>query len=171
MYCILLILATENHEIQGETRYDNLRKYYLRFSENEFEGRSIPDILINRFRKKGYIECQTLDLVKLNQKIEDSHIEVILGSNKTIQELLDNVRSEIPSLFKVCESIAMLDMITSFGQLVTSQDSYVRPEITDCIAIKSGRHPIRVKVRTVWYTSPRIHTNSSVGFITQIRTQ
>ncbi|KAJ8070308.1 hypothetical protein OCU04_000688 [Sclerotinia nivalis] len=40
----------------------------------------------------------------------------------------------------------MLDMITSFGKLVTSQESYVRPEITECIAIKSGRHPIRDKV-------------------------
>lgn len=87
--------------------------------------------------------------MKLNQKIQDSHNEVILGSDKTIQELLDNARSEIPNLFKVCESIAMLDMIASFGQLVTNQDSYVRPEITDCIAIKSGRHPIRDKVCTI----------------------
>ncbi|KAG4031595.1 hypothetical protein MFRU_009g03560 [Monilinia fructicola] len=136
----------QKYEMQGETKFDNLRRYYLRFSENEFDGRSIPDVLINRFRRKGYIECQTLDLVKLNQKIEDSHIEVILGSDKTIQGLLERVRSEIPSLFRVCESIAMLDMIASFGQLVTSQDSYVRPEITNCIAIKSGRHPIRDKI-------------------------
>lgn len=135
--------------MQGETKFDNSRRYYLRFSDNEFEGKSIPDVLINRFHRKGHIECQTLDLVKLNQKIQDSHNEVILGSDKTIQELLDNVRSEIPNLFKVCESIAMLDMIASFGQLVTNQDSYVRPEITDCIAIKSGRHPIRDKVCTI----------------------
>jgi len=39
-------------------------------------------------------------------------------SDQTIQELLDVVRGEIPSLFRVCESIAMLDMIASFGQLV-----------------------------------------------------
>lgn len=145
----------ERYEIQGETRFDNLRKYYLRFSENEFEGRSIPDILINRFRKKGYFECQTLDLIKFNQKIEDSHIEVILGSDKTVQGLLENLRGEIPNLFKVCESIAMLDMITSFGKLVTSQESYVRPEITECIAIKSGRHPIRDKVRMAHYISTK----------------
>ncbi|TGO42645.1 hypothetical protein BHYA_0006g00470 [Botrytis hyacinthi] len=136
----------QNYKIQGEIRFDNLRKYYIRYFENDFDDRAIPDILINRFRRKYYLECQTLDLIKLNQKIEDSHIEVILGSDKTIQELLENVRTEIPNLFKVCESIAMLDMIASFGQLVTNQDCYVRPEITDCIAIKSGRHPIRDKV-------------------------
>ena len=38
--------------------------------------------------------------------------------DKTIQELLDNIRGEIPSLFRVCESIAMLDMLAAFGQLV-----------------------------------------------------
>ncbi|KAF7949911.1 uncharacterized protein EAE97_003420 [Botrytis byssoidea] len=136
----------QNYKIQGEIRFDNLRKYYIRYFENDFDDRAIPDVLINRFRRKHYLECQTLDLIKLNQKTEDSHIEVILGSDKTIQELLENVRTEIPNLFKVCESIAMLDMIASFGQLVTNQDCYVRPEITDCIAIKSGRHPIRDKV-------------------------
>jgi len=41
-------------------------------------------------------------------------------SNETAQDLLDDVRLEIPSLFRVCESIAMLDMIAAFGQLVRS---------------------------------------------------
>lgn len=152
----------ENYKIQGEIRFDNLRKYYIRCFENDFEDRAIPDVLINRFRRKYYLECQTLDLIKLNQKIEDSHVEVILGSDKTIQELLENVRTEIPNLFKVCESIAMLDMIASFGQLVTNQDCYVRPDITDCIAIKSGRHPIRDKVCRAQFTSFR-NTNSSLS--------
>jgi DNA mismatch repair ATPase MutS len=52
--------------------------------------------------------------MKLNQRIEDSHQEVVLMSDKTIQELVDKVRGEIPHLFRVCESIAMLDMITAF---------------------------------------------------------
>lgn len=43
-------------------------------------------------------------------------------SDQTIQGLLDDVRGEIPSLFRVCESIAMLDMIASFAQLVVSID-------------------------------------------------
>lgn len=133
--------------MQAETRFDNARKYYLRIPEFEFENREFPDVLINRYRNKGFIECQTLDLVKMNQKIEDAHHEAVLMSDKTVQELLDNVRAEIPALFRICESIAMLDMLASFGQLVTTDD-YVRPELTDCLAIKSGRHPIREKVRT-----------------------
>ncbi|POS85874.1 hypothetical protein EPUL_001997 [Erysiphe pulchra] len=133
--------------INAETRYDNSRRYYLRILEVEFEERSVPEILINCYRTKGYIECQTLDLVKLNQRIEDSHQEVILMSDKTIQELIDNVRGEIPILFQICESIAMLDMITAFSHIAITNE-YVRPEITDYLAIKSGRHPVREKVHS-----------------------
>ena len=141
------LTLSEQCEMQAELRYDNARQYWLRVSELEFEGRAIPDVLVNRYRKKGYLQFQTLDLVKLNQRIFDSHNEVVLMSDKTIQQLLDDIRGEISSPFKVCEGIAMLDMIAAFGQLVTTQaQDYVRPEITDCLVIQAGRHPIKEKV-------------------------
>jgi DNA mismatch repair ATPase MutS len=138
-------LAVERFEMQAETKYENARHYFLKLHESEFDGRAIPDILINRYQKKGFLECQTLDLVKLNQRIQDSHLEVVSMSDKTIQELIENLRAEIPSLYQVCESIALLDMIVSFTHSATSSD-YCRPELTDCIGIKSGRHPVREKV-------------------------
>ena len=131
--------------MQTETRYDNSRRYWLRVPEVDFDGRNIPDVLVNRYRKKGFIECQTLELVKLNQRIEDSHQEVVLMSDKTIQTLLDDVRAQIPNLFRVCESLAMLDMIAAFAHLATNHD-YVRPDISEYLAIKAGRHPIRERV-------------------------
>ena len=90
------------------------------------------------------MECQTLDLLKWNQKIADSHHEVLQMSDRSIQDLIDRVREDIAPLFKICEAIALLDMITSFASLVTTQD-YCRPELTQTLAIKSGRHPIREK--------------------------
>ncbi len=133
----------------AETRYDNVRRYFLRLPEADFSERAIPDILINCYRKKGYIECQTLRLLHFNQSLEFSHEEVILSSDSMIQELLNDIRGEIHHLFRVCESLAMLDMMAAFAQLVVTADvnsDYTRPEITDCIAIKSGRHPVREKV-------------------------
>lgn len=66
-------------------------------------------------------------------------------SDRSIQELIDDVRCEISTLFRISEGIAMLDMLAAFAQLVTTQD-YVRPELTDTLAIKAGRHPIREKI-------------------------
>jgi len=62
--------------MRAETKYDNSRRYWLKVAESDFDTRDLPDILVNRVRKKGWIECQTLDLMKLNQRIEQSHQEV-----------------------------------------------------------------------------------------------
>ncbi|KAL8819842.1 MAG: hypothetical protein Q9223_001817 [Gallowayella weberi] len=135
----------QTHSIALDMRYDTARQYYIRIATSELEDRPLPEIFINSFRKKNYVECQTLDLLKLNQKIIDSHHEVLQMSDRSVQELIDNVREGVAPLFKTCEAIALLDMIASFAQLVTLQD-YCRPELTDTLAIKGGRHPIREKI-------------------------
>ncbi|KFZ13005.1 hypothetical protein V502_06805 [Pseudogymnoascus sp. VKM F-4520 (FW-2644)] len=153
----------EQYEMQTETRYENARRYYLRIPESNLEGRTLPDILINCYRKKGYIECQTLDLVKLNQRIEDSHQEVVLMSDKTVTQLIDNVRAEIQPLFRVSDSIAMLDMLAAFAQLVTTND-YVKPEITRCLAIKSGRHPVHEKAHSERFIPNDVYADKQQRF-------
>ena len=96
------------------------------------------------------VECQTLDLLKWNQKIADSHHEVLQMSDKVVQELIDNIREDVAPLFRISEGVAMLDMIAAFAQLVTTQD-YTRPELTPTLAIKDGRHPIREKIHSDKY--------------------
>lgn len=125
-------------------KYDSARQYYIWLPRTDAQ---LPDVFINVYRKKKFIECQTLDLVKLNQKITDAHNEVISLSDYTIQQLLRDVCAEVSRLFRISEAIAMLDMLASFAQLTTSHD-YIRPELTNTLAIKSGRHPIRERIHT-----------------------
>ena len=127
-----------------ELKYDTARQYYIRLPASELEERNLPDVFINQYRRKKFIECQTLDLLKWNQKIADSHNEALQMSDRSIQDLIDQIREDIAPLFKICEAVALLDMVASFAQLVTIQD-YCRPELTQTLAIKSGRHPIREK--------------------------
>lgn len=143
---LILKHHAEAHELALGIKYETARGYYIRLPRSELEDRPLPDIFINVFRKRNIVECQTLDLMKLNQKIVDSHHEVVNMSDRSIQELIDEIRGETAILFKVCESIAMLDMLASFAQLVTTLD-YCRPELTDTLAIKAGRHPIREKIQ------------------------
>lgn len=142
-----LMRDVEAYNLTLDLRFETARQYYMRVPISELAERSLPGIFINTFKKRGYVECQTLDLVKLNQKITDSHNEVINMSDHSIQELIQDIRSEISSLFRISEGISMLDMLASFAQLVTTQD-YVRPELTDTLAIKAGRHPVREKIHT-----------------------
>jgi DNA mismatch repair protein MSH4 len=105
----------------------------------------MPEDFINRVRKKDYIECQTMRVLQLNQRISDSSVDVVNQSDKVVSELLVEIRRFAPEMFKVCESIALLDVIASFGQIVTTRD-YIRPILPGNLAIKCARHPILDKV-------------------------
>jgi DNA mismatch repair protein MSH4 len=135
----------EQHNLPLTTKFEQARQFYLRLSASDLEERALPPVFINVYRKKDVIECQTLSLLKSNQKIADAHTEVIMLSDKSVQGLIASVREHMSVLFKICEGIAMLDMLASFAQAVTSQD-YVRPQIGDALAIRGGRHPIREKI-------------------------
>ncbi|PTD04937.1 MutS protein 4 [Fusarium culmorum] len=111
----------------------------------DFNDRPIPDILINVVRKKDKIECQTLDLVKLNLRLSDTSNEVVIRSDSVVQDLLRELRNNAPHLFQVCESVALIDMISSFAQLATTRD-YVRPDISSTLALKAARHPVLDKL-------------------------
>ncbi|KAI8635457.1 muts domain V [Xylariaceae sp. FL1651] len=139
---------SSEHEIVIEVKFDNRRKFWLRLRESDCKDGQLPDIFINKIVKNRWIECQTLTLVQLNNRITDSHNETVMLSDKVIQELLYAIREHVPELFRVCEGIALLDMIASFAQTATTRD-YVRPEISNALALKSARHPIRERVRII----------------------
>lgn len=71
-------------------------------------------------------------------------------SDRSVQELIDDIRAQIPPLFRISEAISLLDMLAMFAHLQAIQD-YVRPELTDTLAIKAGRHPIREKIHPTKY--------------------
>lgn len=53
--------------------------------------------------------------------------------------------AKIWHLFKISDAIALLDMLAAFAQLAASQD-YIKPEKTETLAIKDGRHAIQEKI-------------------------
>lgn len=100
-------------------------------------------------KKRGAIECQTLDLVKLNMRLSDTSNEVVFRSDAIMEQLVSGLQSDASHLFKMCESIGLMDMLASFAQLSTTRD-YVRPEFTNRLALKSARHPLLDKVEVVF---------------------
>ncbi|KAK8049633.1 hypothetical protein PG994_011363 [Apiospora phragmitis] len=150
-------------EISLDIKFDQYRKYWLRLRECDVENRDLPDILINRVRKGAYFECQTLTLVQLNTRITDSHNEAVMLSDRVIHDLLDSIREHIPNLFRVCESIALLDMISSFGQSVTVRD-YIRPEVGSVLALKAARHPIYENLMQQEFTPNDVFANEQHRF-------
>lgn len=140
-------MCIEDYRVAATLKFDNRRMYWFRIPTVDLDIESIPEDFINVIPKKNHIECQTLDLVKLNQRLLDTSNEIVMRSDGAIRDLVKELRRQVPPLFRVCESIALVDMISSFGQVTTTRD-YVRPEIEEILALKSAKHPILDKVTT-----------------------
>ncbi|TKS86444.1 MutS protein -like protein 4 [Collichthys lucidus] len=64
-----------------------------------------------------------------------------LSCYRVICQLLSTIHEHIHCLYKLSDAVSMLDMLLSLANACTISD-YVRPEFTDTLAIKQGRHPI-----------------------------
>ncbi|KAJ0270181.1 hypothetical protein COL940_011877 [Colletotrichum noveboracense] len=128
-------------DLDAKLQYDPKRGYSLRMREVNFEDRPVPDILVNRVVKRGNLECMTIRLKQLNQRISDSVAEIAMQCDKVIEDLIDNIRTQIAVLYRICESVALLDMLASFAHVSSTYD-WVRPEVSDTLALKAARHPI-----------------------------
>jgi DNA mismatch repair protein MSH4 len=66
-------------------------------------------------------------------------------------------------MFKICEAVGLLDMVVGFSQLVTVND-YTRPQLTDTLAIKSGRHPIKEKLMVNKFVPNDVYATQQTRF-------
>lgn len=64
----LLTGRQEEYGIMLDLKFDNARQFFIRIAASELEDRPLPPVFTNVFRKKSMIECQTLELMKRNQK-------------------------------------------------------------------------------------------------------
>lgn len=155
---------TEQYQVNLQLKFDPARNFFFKIKVSELEDRELPDVFVSTYRKQGWIECQTLALKKMNQRLKDAHDEIISLSDGSVQKLIDTVRPELHPLFKISEGIALLDMLASFSHLVTTQN-YVKPElIRATIGIKAGRHPIREKIQSDKYIPNDVYATPQKRF-------
>ena len=158
-----LTLKKDEYHLNLDLKYDPGRHFFFTLPTSELDERNLPPIFINVYRRKNIVECQTLDLIKLNQKINDSHHEVLQMSDRVVQEVIESVRADVAPLFRISESIATVDMLAAFAQVATSQD-YCRPELTSTLAIKNGRHPIHEKIRKGKFVPNDVYASQQARF-------
>ena len=96
-------------------------------------------------------------------KIADAHTEVVMMSDRAVQDLIMEIRSHLSTLFKISEAIAMLDMMSAFANVVTASD-YVRPQIGRVLALKAARHPIKERNNNVKFIPNDVYANRQTRF-------
>ncbi|KXJ96046.1 muts domain V-domain-containing protein [Microdochium bolleyi] len=153
----------KTHETDAEVKFDERRCFWLRLRRADFENKPLPDIFINVTTKGTWIECQTMSLIQLSNRVADSHNEAVMLSDQIVQHLIDKLLDHVPSLFRMCEGIGLLDMISAFCQAATIRD-YVRPEVNDTIALKHARHPICERVNPDKFVPNDVFANEQHRF-------
>lgn len=90
---------------------------------------------------RNALSMSTLELKKLNRRMQDSLDEVLLLVRDTTADLCALVIGKISVLWKASEAIALVDMLVSLAQHAVD-GGHVRPTLGDKFAIKAGRHPL-----------------------------
>lgn len=131
-----------------KTSYNSARGFYIQTTSSGKDGLTmdnLPGIFIKATKVKSTLSFTTTDLIKLNARIQQSLEEIYLMANIVVTALLNDIRSYLGCLYKLTESVAIIDVLLSFAHVCTLSN-YVRPEFTDTLAIKQGRHPILEKI-------------------------
>ncbi|KAF9983341.1 MutS protein msh4 [Modicella reniformis] len=155
----------DEYNVHLKVQFSVTMGYYLSTTVDQLEGGELPLIFINVIKKNKKLTFTTLELMKKNAKINDSLTEVYLMSDKIVNDLCCNIRSEIGTLYKASEAIAMLDMLLAFAHLCTVSN-YVRPVFTDTLVIKQGRHPIIEKL----YSTPFVPNDTYISSASTFQT-
>ncbi|XP_052784733.1 mutS protein homolog 4-like [Mya arenaria] len=132
--------------------YSSSRGFHIQMYTGGPDGHtqdSLPGIFIKVTKIKNTFNFTTTDLIRMNDRVKESLHEIYIMTSIVMTELLNGVRDDIGCLYKLTDTVAMLDMLLSFAHACTLSD-FVRPEFTDTLAVNQGRHPIlgRISVET-----------------------
>lgn len=130
---------SDEHELPITLMYQDSGFVFV-LKKSVLDG-ELPRGFINVSSRKGKWLFSSLELKKLNARMKDALDETLILGDKIIQDLVAEIVADIGALYKASEAVALVDMLWSFSH-ASIMRSYVRPEFTGTLAIKSGRHPI-----------------------------
>uniref|UniRef100_A0A667XC79 DNA mismatch repair protein n=1 Tax=Myripristis murdjan TaxID=586833 RepID=A0A667XC79_9TELE len=137
----------EKYGLPMRTSFSTTRGFFVQM---RLEGAVLPDgklpaEFIKVTKHKNNYSFTTADLMKMNDRCDEALREIFHMSYVVICDLLRTVHEHIHCLYKLSDAVSMLDMLLSLAHVCTISD-YVRPEFTDTLAIKQGRHPILERI-------------------------
>ncbi|XP_041828884.1 mutS protein homolog 4 isoform X2 [Melanotaenia boesemani] len=133
----------EKYGLPMRTSFSTARGFFVQMKLEGVvlpEGKLAPEFIKVTKQKNNYA-FTTADLMKMNGRCDEALREIFHISYVVIHQLLTTICEHIHCLYKLSDAVSMLDMLLSLANACTISD-YVRPEFTDTLAIKQGRHPI-----------------------------
>ncbi|XP_033642505.1 mutS protein homolog 4-like [Asterias rubens] len=140
----LIVQLGEQYGLPLKTSYSCSRGFFIQMycgAKNPVQPESLPPVFTKVIRTRNSLSFTSADLIKLNNRVRESLNEIYLMTNIVVSELLNEIREHVGCLYKLAECVSTLDMLVAFAHACTLAE-YVRPDFTDTLAIKNGKHPI-----------------------------
>ncbi|KAM3871478.1 mutS protein homolog 4 [Diretmus argenteus] len=137
----------EKYSLPMRTSFSTARGFFIQIKLEAATLRDgkLPSEFIKVTKHMNNYSFTTTDLMKMNDRCDEALREIFHMSYVVICQLLSTVHEHIHCLYKLSDAVSMLDMLLSLANVCTISD-YVRPEFTDTLAIKQGRHPILERI-------------------------
>ncbi|KAM4872669.1 mutS protein homolog 4 isoform 2-T2 [Thomomys bottae] len=137
----------EKYSLPLRTSFSSARGFFIQMTTDctAFPSDQLPSEFIKISKVKNSYSFTSADLLKMNERCQESLREIYHMTYMIVCKLLGEIYEHIHCLYKLSDTVSMLDMLLSFAHACTLSD-YVRPEFTDTLAIKQGWHPILEKI-------------------------
>jgi len=139
-------LNSQHPDIDASLHFSAKRGYHLRVERDTKTQRFIGTLLVRAAFNKKTVSCTTDDLASLNLKQEQVVREALERSEAQLEFLRERIKTMLPVLFQLSESIAILDLVQGFACL-GAQDNFSMPRIVKTSSknstpfkIEQGRH-------------------------------
>ncbi|KAM9842952.1 mutS protein homolog 4 [Aulostomus maculatus] len=156
----------EKYGFPMRTSFSTARGFFIQMKLGGLvlhEGK-LPPEFIKVSKNKDNCSFTTADLMKMNDRCDEALREIFHMSYVVICQLLSTIHEHIHCLYKLSDAVSMLDMLLSLANTCTISD-YVRPEFTDTLAIKQGRHPILERMTGQQLVSNNSYISEGSNFI------
>jgi DNA mismatch repair protein MSH4 len=133
---------SKNFNISVKVVFSSSRGYYLSIPA---DVDPLPPVFNQAVSNKKSISCTTLDVASLASRASEAIEQALKITHDLIQSLMTEIRSSMEGLFLLTDSIALIDMLISFADLVSmSPHKFMRPQLTVSgpLFIREGSHPV-----------------------------
>lgn len=139
------------HQVTVKVCFNASRGYHLSVPSNM---NPLPEGFMQAVLNKRTISCTTAEVQSLADRAQEAITQALTITQELIQELLGVAHAALDALFTLTDSVALLDVLCSFADMVHLNTSpalnYVRPLMKDAqstsqsslLVIRNGRHPI-----------------------------
>ncbi|KPP69973.1 mutS protein4-like [Scleropages formosus] len=154
----LVTNLAEKHNLPLRTSFSSVRGFFIqvKLESVALPHGQLPVEFIKVTKHKNNYSFTTADLIKMNDHCEEALREIFHMSYVVVCQLLSTVHEHINCLYKLSDSVSMLDMLLSLANACT---------FTDTLAIKQGRHPILERIYGQQPVSNNSYISESNNFV------